>query len=98
MDTVLDVQEVQQQLDRAARAAKDGPADIRAGRFAHGNVPAVTSVPGKADGHAKRQFGEIRGRSPDERSDIRDHCPRISLRSWRATDYARPLLQRNRQP
>jgi hypothetical protein len=48
MDTVLDVQEVQQQLDRAARDAKDGPPDIRAGRFVHGNAPAVTSEPGAA--------------------------------------------------
>jgi hypothetical protein len=51
MDTVLDVQEVQQQLDRAARDAKDGPPDIRAGRFAHGNVPTVISAPGTAERH-----------------------------------------------
>jgi hypothetical protein len=38
MDTVLDVQKVQKQLDRAARDAKHGPADIRAGRFVHGNA------------------------------------------------------------
>ena len=48
MDTVLDVQEVQQQLDRAARDAKDGPPDIRAGRFTHGNAATVTSEPGAA--------------------------------------------------
>jgi hypothetical protein len=54
MDTVLDVQEVQQQLDRAARDAKDGPADIRAGRFARANVPTVTSAPGKAERHIQR--------------------------------------------
>jgi hypothetical protein len=51
MDTVLDVQEVQQQLDRAARDAKNGPADIRAGRFVHANAPTVTSAPGKAERH-----------------------------------------------
>ena len=56
MDTVLDVQEVQQQLDRAARDAKHGPPDIRAGRFAHGNVPTVSSEPSAADGHAERQI------------------------------------------
>lgn len=51
MDTVLDVQEVQQQLDRAARDAKDGRPDIRAGRFVHGNAATVTSAPGKAERH-----------------------------------------------
>ena len=56
MDTVLDVQEVQQQLDRAARDAKDGPPDIRAGRFAHGNAAMVSSEPGAAEGHAERQI------------------------------------------
>lgn len=51
MDTVLDVQEVQQQLDKAARDAMDGPADIRAGRFTHGSAPTVTSEPGTAERH-----------------------------------------------
>jgi Holliday junction resolvase-like predicted endonuclease len=44
MSTVLDVQEVQRELGRAARDAKNGPADIRAGRFVHGNAMATTSV------------------------------------------------------
>jgi hypothetical protein len=48
MDTVLDIREVQQQLDRAARDAKDGPPDIRAGRFTHGDAATATSEPGAA--------------------------------------------------
>jgi hypothetical protein len=42
MDAVLDVQEVQQQLDRAAHDATHGPADIRAGRFVHGSDMVTT--------------------------------------------------------
>ena len=33
MGKVIDVHEVQDELNRAARDAKDGPADVRAGRF-----------------------------------------------------------------
>jgi hypothetical protein len=43
-DTILDFQEVQQQLDRAAHDATHGPSDIRAGRFVHGNAGAITSA------------------------------------------------------
>jgi hypothetical protein len=35
MDTIVNVQEVQAELDRAARDARSGPADVRAGRFVH---------------------------------------------------------------
>jgi hypothetical protein len=44
MSTVIDVQEVQQELDEAARDARTGSADIRAGRFVHGNAMATTSA------------------------------------------------------
>ena len=35
MDTILNVHEVQKELDKAARDAKHGSADVRAGRFVH---------------------------------------------------------------
>lgn len=35
MGKIVDVQEVQEQLDRAARDAKHGSSDVRAGRFVH---------------------------------------------------------------
>jgi hypothetical protein len=35
MDTIIDTQEVQAELDRAARDAENGPAEVRAGRFIH---------------------------------------------------------------
>jgi hypothetical protein len=38
MGKIIDVREVQRELDRAARDAKNGPAAVRAGRFVHGNV------------------------------------------------------------
>ena len=59
MDTVLDVEEVQQQLDRAARDAALGPDDIRAGRFVHGNAAAMSWLAG-------RRLGEG-GHGADER-------------------------------
>jgi hypothetical protein len=40
MGTMLDVCEVQAELDRAARDAKHGPADVRAGKFVHQEVVA----------------------------------------------------------
>jgi hypothetical protein len=47
MDKVIDVQEVQDELDRAARDAKHGPADIRAGRFVHRNATSSHVSAGK---------------------------------------------------
>jgi hypothetical protein len=35
MGKIIDVREVQNELDRAARDAKHGPAAVRAGRFVH---------------------------------------------------------------
>ena len=32
---IINIQEVQAALDRAARDARNGPADVRAGRFVH---------------------------------------------------------------
>jgi hypothetical protein len=37
MSRIVDVDRVQKQLDRAARDAKHGPAEVRAGRFVHRN-------------------------------------------------------------
>ncbi|HZQ13669.1 MAG TPA: hypothetical protein VFB31_12755 [Pseudolabrys sp.] len=34
-DTIIDIEEVQAELDRAARDAQSGPAEVRAGRFIH---------------------------------------------------------------
>jgi Holliday junction resolvase-like predicted endonuclease len=45
MDKIVDVREVQEQLDKAARDAKHGPADIRAGRFIHEDAMAATLAP-----------------------------------------------------
>ena len=42
MPKIVDVQEVQAQLDKAARDAKDGSADVRAGRFVHQDAMAAT--------------------------------------------------------
>jgi|1185.fasta_scaffold03327_3 hypothetical protein len=35
MRRIIEIDEVQRELDRAARDAKHGTADVRAGRFAH---------------------------------------------------------------
>jgi hypothetical protein len=35
MGKIVDVEEVQDALNRAARDAKHGPSDVRAGRFVH---------------------------------------------------------------
>src|SRR4051794_14528561 len=45
MGKIVDIREVQEQLDEAAHDAKHGPADIRAGRFVHGDRTAATLVP-----------------------------------------------------
>jgi hypothetical protein len=37
MGKIVNVREVQKELDRAARDARVGSADVRAGRFVHGN-------------------------------------------------------------
>jgi hypothetical protein len=38
MGKIIDVEEVQRELNRAARDARHGPPDVRAGRFVHGNA------------------------------------------------------------
>jgi hypothetical protein len=38
MRRIIEVDEVQRELDRAARDAKQGTADVRAGRFLHGDA------------------------------------------------------------
>jgi len=40
-DTIIDIREVQAELDRAARDAENGPAEVRAGRFIHEAVEKV---------------------------------------------------------
>ena len=44
MDTIIDVAEVQDALDRAARDARHGPVDVRAGRFIHASAKAAPQV------------------------------------------------------
>jgi hypothetical protein len=38
MAKIIDVDEVQRELNRAAHDARRGPADVRAGRFVHANA------------------------------------------------------------
>lgn len=38
MGKIIDVAEVQDELNRAARDARHGPPDVRAGRFVHANA------------------------------------------------------------
>lgn len=47
MGKIIDVAEVQDELDRAARDARNGPPDVRAGRFVHGNARDGRLVAGK---------------------------------------------------
>jgi len=47
MGKIVDVQEVQELLDRAARDARHGSSDVRAGRFVHRNARDGQFVAGK---------------------------------------------------
>jgi len=47
MGKIIDVDEVQGQLDRAARDAKRGKADVRAGRFVHPHATTGKVTTGK---------------------------------------------------
>jgi hypothetical protein len=49
MDTIINVQEVQAELDRAARDARSGPADVRAGRFVHDAAAEAGSGVGRSE-------------------------------------------------
>jgi hypothetical protein len=44
MDTIIDIQEVQAELDLAARDAQSGPAEVRAGYFVHEEAAKVSGV------------------------------------------------------
>jgi hypothetical protein len=55
MGKVIDVREVQDELNRAARDAKHGPADVRAGRFVAGAASA--SQPKGEPGPTRRVGG-----------------------------------------
>ena len=45
MDAIINVQEVQAELDRAACDARNGPADVLAGRFVHDAAKVSSSNP-----------------------------------------------------
>ena len=49
MGRIIDADEVQRELNRAARDASRGPGDVRAGRFVHANArgdrPATAGKP-----------------------------------------------------
>jgi hypothetical protein len=47
MRRIIDVDEVQRELDRAAHDAKHGTADVRAGRFVHRDAAAEKVAAGK---------------------------------------------------
>jgi hypothetical protein len=52
MGKIIDVDEVQRELNRAARDAKRGPADVRAGRFVHANARGDRTARANAPGTA----------------------------------------------
>ncbi len=56
MGKIINVREVQKELDRAASDARHGAADVRAGRFVHGNTAGGQLAPnnGKGEGAGKR--------------------------------------------
>lgn len=47
-DTIIDIQEVQAELDRAARDAESGSAEVRAGRFIHEAAENTNGGSGKS--------------------------------------------------
>jgi hypothetical protein len=55
MDTIIDVQEVQTELDRAARDAQTGSADVRAGRFVHEDVAKLTPTHDNSSAGSRRR-------------------------------------------
>ena len=61
MGKIVDVQEVQEQLDKAARDAKHGSSDVRAGRFVHRNARDGQFVA------AKDKRGSRANSSPDRK-------------------------------
>lgn len=50
MGKIVNVREVQKALDRAARDARHGPVDVRAGRFVHGNASSDRLAPNNGKG------------------------------------------------
>jgi hypothetical protein len=56
MDTILDIQEVQVELDKAARDARTGPPDIRAGRFVHEDAMVEQDAGDRLGGIAGRRI------------------------------------------
>jgi hypothetical protein len=56
MDTILDIQEVQVQLDKAARDARNGSPNIRAGRFVHEDAMVEPEAGDRLRGTAERRI------------------------------------------
>jgi len=56
MAKIIDVEEVQRELNRAARDATRGPRDVRAGRFVHANDRGdQPSAPGRQRGQSPKR-------------------------------------------
>jgi hypothetical protein len=60
MGKIIDVDKAQQALDRAARNARSGPADVRAGRFVLRDVETGRS---KIEGENEGKVGSARGKT-----------------------------------
>ena len=65
MGKIVNVREVQKELDRAARDARHGSADVRAGRFVHRNANGGHLAPDRAE--RARQDKNARGKGKPAR-------------------------------
>ena len=66
MGRIIDTDEVQRELNRAARDASRGPADVRAGRFVHANAGSQhPATAGKAPSQAAK--GQVQANSKAKR-------------------------------
>ena len=72
MGKIIDVREVQKELDQAARDARHGPPDVRAGRFVHADArvaPTGGSKNGRAAAARSRPgsgANSVPGRKPNQ--------------------------------
>ncbi len=63
MGKIIDVREVQKELNRAARDARHGPADVRAGRFVHANTGGdQPSAPSRQRGQSPKRPSQPNGK------------------------------------
>ncbi len=62
MDKIIDVDEVQRELDRAAHDAKHGPVGVRAVRFMHRNAKDGKFTLGKTARKMRRSHGRRTGK------------------------------------